>query len=89
MTREPLESTARDHIEDKVRELVAEQLGIADDDILTSSSFSADLGADTLDILEVVMAVEEEFEVDIPEVDAEAFVTILDLVSYISKREQN
>lgn len=75
-------------VESKVKEIIAEQLGISDDEITLDSSFVEDLGADSLDIVEVVMAVEEEFEIEMPECDAEQLETVQDLVEYIGTRAQ-
>lgn len=73
-------------IEDKVREIVAEQLGIAEDDIQPSSTFHADLGADPLDFMELFLAFEEEFACDIPEADVEGLDTVQRVVEYIANR---
>ena len=68
---------------EKIREVVSKQLGIEKEKINESSSFFADLGADSLDQVELVMAFEEEFEVEIPDEDAEKLVTVSDAVSYL------
>lgn len=73
-------------LEEKIRELVAEQLGIPEEDIQEESSFSGDLGADSLDILEVIMAMEEEFEIEIPDNEAERLTTFAKLVQYLESR---
>lgn len=73
-------------IERKICEIIAEQLGIAEDDISSASAFVEDLGADSLDLVEVVMAVEEEFGLDVPESDADKFEAVSDLVEYIFER---
>ncbi len=75
-------------VESKVKEIIAEQLGISEDEITLDSSFVEDLGADSLDIVEVVMAVEEEFELEMPDCDAEQLETVHDLVEYIVTRAQ-
>lgn len=74
------------NVERRVREIVAEQLGIAEDEILPSSSFQEDLGADSLDIVELVMAMEEEFAIEVPEGDAEEIETVHDLIEYLGTR---
>ena len=79
---------ASDFVENKVREIIAEQLGVGDDDITLDSSISSDLGADTLDSMELVMAFEEEFEVEIDDADAELFRTVQDVVDFLSHRTQ-
>lgn len=73
-------------VETKVKEIIAEQLGINEDDIVSESSFVDDLGADSLDIVELVMALEEEFELEIPDDEAEKLETVSELVNYISER---
>lgn len=75
-------------VESKVKEIIAEQLGISEDEITLDSSFVEDLGADSLDIVEVVMAVEEEFELEMPDSDAEKLENVQDLVEYIGNRAQ-
>jgi len=70
--------------EAKVRSIIAEQLGVSEGEIKPGSSFIEDLGADSLDIVELVMAMEEEFEVEIPDEDAERLKTVQDAVTYIN-----
>jgi acyl carrier protein len=72
-----------DNIETKVREKIAEQLGVAADEVTPESSFIEDLGADSLDIVELVMALEEEFNIEISDEDAEKIRTVKDVVGYI------
>lgn len=72
--------------EGKIRELIAEQLGIPEEEIQEDSSFSGDLGADTLDVLEVILAMEEEFEIEIPDNEAEHLTTFAKLVQYLESR---
>ncbi len=67
----------------KVREKIAEQLGVAADEVTPDASFIEDLGADSLDIVELVMALEEEFNVEISDEDAEKIRTVKDVVTYI------
>ena len=71
-------------VENKVRSIIAEQLGIAEDTVKTDSAFIEDLGADSLDIVELVMAMEDEFEVEIPDEEAENIKTVADAVTYIN-----
>lgn len=73
-------------IEARVKKIVVEQLGVKEDEVTTEASFVDDLGADSLDTVELVMALEEEFETEIPDEDAEKIVTINDAVSYIVGR---
>ena len=68
---------------DKVKEIIVEQLGVAEDSVTEEASFIDDLGADSLDIVELIMALEEEFDIEIPDSDAEKVVTIGDVVDYI------
>ncbi|OGT59255.1 MAG: acyl carrier protein [Gammaproteobacteria bacterium RIFCSPHIGHO2_12_FULL_43_28] len=70
-------------IESRVKKIVVEQLGVKEDEVSTDASFVDDLGADSLDTVELVMALEEEFETEIPDEEAEKIVTIKDAVSYI------
>lgn len=71
-------------VEAQVKDIIAEQLGVARDEINVTSSFVEDLGADSLDIVELVMAMEEKFEVEIPDDQAENIKTVADAVQYIS-----
>ena len=68
---------------DKVKEIIVEQLGVAETSVTMEASFIDDLGADSLDIVELVMALEEEFDMEIPDADAEKVVTVGDVVDYI------
>ena len=72
-----------EEIFDKVKEIIIEQLGVAESAITNEASFIDDLGADSLDIVELVMALEEEFDLEIPDNDAEKVVTVGDVVEYI------
>jgi acyl carrier protein len=76
------------NIEAKVKTIIAEQLGVAEGEIKINSSFIEDLGADSLDIVELVMAMEEEFEVEIPDEEAEKIKTVQDAVSFISAHKK-
>nr|WP_314128005.1 acyl carrier protein [uncultured Campylobacter sp.] len=68
---------------DDVRDVVVEQLSVAPDAVKLDSKIIEDLGADSLDVVELVMALEEKFEVEIPDSDAEKLITINDVVTYI------
>ena len=70
-------------IEERVKKVVAEQLGVTTDDVNMSSSFVDDLGADSLDTVELVMALEDEFEKEIPDDQAERITTVQEAVDYI------
>ena len=76
----------REEIEARVKKIVIEQLGVKEDEVTTAASFVEDLGADSLDTVELVMALEEEFECEIPDEDAEKIITIQDAVNYIVAR---
>lgn len=67
----------------KVKEIIVEQLGVAETAVAPEASFIDDLGADSLDIVELIMALEEEFDIEIPDGDAEKVVTVSDVVDYI------
>lgn len=70
-------------IDDKVKKIIAEQLSVSEEQITPDASFVDDLGADSLDTVELVMALEEEFEIDIPDEEAEKIVTFNDVLAYI------
>jgi len=72
-------------IEQRVRKIVSEQLGTDDDKIKNESSFIDDLGADSLDTVELVMALEEEFDTEIPDDEAEKITTVQQAIDYINK----
>ena len=72
-----------EEIFEKVKGVIVEQLGVAEGNITMKASFIDDLGADSLDIVELVMAIEEEFDIEIPDSDAEKVVTVGDVVEYI------
>ncbi len=71
-------------IEDRVRKIVVEQLGVKEDEVTATASFVDDLGADSLDTVELVMALEEEFECEIPDEEAEKITTVQQAVDYIN-----
>ncbi|WP_422445892.1 acyl carrier protein [Thermoanaerobacterium sp. DL9XJH110] len=68
---------------DKIKKIIADQLGIDEDDVVPEASFIDDLGADSLDIVELIMAFEEEFDLEIPDEDAEKIKTVQDVIDYI------
>ena len=68
---------------EKVKAIIVEQLGVVESSVEMEASFIDDLGADSLDIVELVMALEEEFDIEIPDADAEKVVTVGDVVEYI------
>ncbi len=77
-----------EEILEKVKGIIVEQLGVADSAVTMEASFIDDLGADSLDIVELVMAIEEEFDMEIPDSDAEKVVTVGDVVNYIKDNAQ-
>lgn len=76
-------------IESKVKSIIADQLGVGEEEIKPESSFIEDLGADSLDIVELVMAMEEEFEVEIPDEEAENIKTVGDAINYINTHKND
>ena len=70
-------------IEERVRKLICEQLGVKEEEVTTEASFVEDLGADSLDTVELVMALEEEFETEIPDEEAEKITTVIEAIGYI------
>ena len=70
---------------EKVKGIIVEQLGVTESSVTMEASFIDDLGADSLDIVELVMALEEEFDIEIPDSDAEKVVTVEDVVEYIKE----
>ena len=70
-------------IEEKVKEIIVEQLGVKSSDVSASASFVDDLGADSLDTVELVMKFEEDFDIEIPDEDAEQIQTVQDAINYI------
>jgi acyl carrier protein len=71
-------------IEEKVKQIVAEQLGVEEDQVTGDAAFMDDLGADSLDTVELVMALEEEFDIEISDEDAEKIATVQDAINYIA-----
>ncbi len=76
-------------VEDKVKSIIAEQLGVEASEVTEDASFTDDLGADSLDIVELVMAFEEEFGLEIPDEDAEKIVRVKDAVAYIDDHAED
>ena len=72
-----------EEIFEKIKGIIVEQLGVVEGDITLDASFIDDLGADSLDIVELIMALEEEYDIEIPDEDAEKVVTVQDVVDYI------
>ena len=74
---------------EKVKEIVVSQLGVEEDEVTLEASFVDDLGADSLDMVEFVMVLEEEFNIEVPETDADKIVTVGDAVEYIKAHQNN
>lgn len=75
-----------EEIAEKVKSIIAEQLGVSLEEVQPTASFIEDLGADSLDIVELIMALEEEYDIEIPDEDAEKIQTVQDVMSYITER---
>lgn len=73
-------------IEDRVKKIIAEQLGVEEAKVVPDASFVEDLGADSLDTVELVMALEEEFEQEIPDEDAQKILTVKDAIEYVTSK---
>jgi len=76
-------------VQEKVKSIIAEQLGVKPEEVTPAASFVDDLGADSLDTVELVMALEEEFGVEIPDEEAEKIATVGDAVKYIEEKATN
>ena len=81
-----MSAVAKDATFDKVKEIIVDQLGVEEGDVTLEASFIDDLGADSLDIVELIMAFEEQFDLEIPDEDAEKIRTVGDAVEYIRER---
>ena len=75
-------------VEERVKQIIVEQLGVEEAEVTSSASFVDDLGADSLDTVELVMAFEEAFDIEIPDEDAEKIRTVKDAVEYIEKHSK-
>ncbi len=78
---------SKDQIFDRVKGIIVDQLGVEEDEVSMESSFIEDLGADSLDIVELIMALEEEFEIEVPDEDAEKLMTVGNAVDYIKDHQ--
>jgi len=76
--------TTMSSVEERVKKIIVEQLGVKDDEVTNEASFVDDLGADSLDTVELVMALEEEFECEIPDEEAENITTVQQAIDYIN-----
>ena len=76
-------------VQERVKKIIVEQLGVGDDQVTSEASFVDDLGADSLDTVELVMALEEEFDVEIPDDDAEKITTVKEAVAFVEAHASN
>jgi len=74
-------------IKDKVKKIIADKLSVELEEVVPEASFIDDLGADSLDLVELIMSMEEEFDIDIPDEEAEKLVTVKDALDYIDTRK--
>ena len=84
MGKEPGKSMGT--VDERVKKIIGEQLGVEEDEVTPEASFVEDLGADSLDTVELVMALEEEFETEIPDEEAEKITTVQQAIDYINER---
>ena len=73
-------------IENKIKKIIAEKLSVDLEEVVPEASFVDDLGADSLDLVELIMSMEEEFDIDIPDEEAEKLLTVQDALDYVEKR---
>ncbi|KMK90334.1 acyl carrier protein [Aeromonas enteropelogenes] len=76
------------NIEERVKKIIIEQLGVKEEDVKNAASFVDDLGADSLDVVELVMALEEEFDTEIPDEEAEKITTVQAAIDYITANQE-
>lgn len=76
-------------VEEKIKSIISEQLGVKPEEVTPQASFIDDLGADSLDTVELIMALEEEFNVEIPDEDAEKMTTVGDAIKYINEKSES
>ncbi len=76
-----------EEIAERIKTIIVEQLGVGLDEVTPEASFIEDLGADSLDIVELIMALEEEYDMEIPDEDAEKIQTVEDVISYIQNKQ--
>lgn len=74
------------NLSDKVKKIIAEQLGVDEEKVVPEASFVEDLGADSLDTVELVMALEEQFDTEIPDEEAQKILTVKDAIDYVTKQ---
>ena len=76
-----------EEIAERIKGIIVEQLGVGAEEVTPEASFIEDLGADSLDIVELIMALEEEYDIEIPDEDAEKIQTVKDVISYVEERQ--
>lgn len=76
-----------EEINERIKSIIAEQLGVNMEEVIPEASFIEDLGADSLDIVELIMALEEEYDMEIPDEDAEKIQSVEDVISYIQSKQ--
>ena len=76
-----------EEITERIKSIIVEQLGVSKEELTPQASFIEDLGADSLDIVELIMALEEEYEMEIPDEDAEKIQTVEDVISYVQAKQ--
>ncbi len=79
---------ADNNLEARLRKIISDQLGVDEDQVVTSASFTDDLNADSLDLVELIMSIEEEFGVEIPDEQAEKIATVGDAMNYLQEHSQ-
>jgi acyl carrier protein len=82
------EMATSEEITERVKSIIVEQLGVSMEEVTPEASFIDDLGADSLDIVELIMALEEEYDLEIPDEDAEKIQTVKDVINYITSSKQ-
>ena len=79
--------TSGDQIAERIKALIVEQLSVSADEVVPAASFIEDLGADSLDIVELIMALEEEYDMEIPDTDAEKIQCVKDVIGYVQEKQ--
>lgn len=80
--------TGSSEIADRIKSIIVDQLSVSIDEVTPEASFIEDLGADSLDIVELIMALEGEYDMEIPDEDAEKMQTVQDVIGYVQKKQQ-